>query len=100
MLPLLEHPESRGVDVKDGKNDAHDEGGSRGEALQVAETQLRVEGFDQLFDFFLIDLISDDLFFWGLFVRHFLPSAGAGVIPPFDMPFKGLLVVSMRSRAG
>ena len=33
VLPLLEHPKSRRVDMKYGKNDAHDQGRSRGEAL-------------------------------------------------------------------
>ena len=88
MLPLLEHPESRGVDVKDGKNDAHDEGGSRGEALQVAEPQLRVESFDQLLYLFLIDLVGDHLsLFWGSFPSPFLTLAGRGDPAPTNGPY-------------
>ena len=68
----------------------------------MSEAQFRVKGFDQLLDFFLIDLVGNDFFFLGSFPSPFLTLSGClgqGLIPPLAMPFLWTFgLVSMRSR--
>jgi hypothetical protein len=63
VLPFLQDPEPRGVDMEDGKNEAHDEDDFAGDPLQGPEAHLRVEGLHEGLDFGVIRLVFKVGFF-------------------------------------
>ncbi len=63
VLPLLEYPKPRGIDVEESQNNAHDQDDPGGRAFEGSEPHLRVKGLHQALDFGIIHLVYEISFF-------------------------------------
>ncbi len=67
VFPLLQYPETGGLDVEEGEDDAHSQDHLGGHPFEVAKSQLGIEGLNQFLDLFFIHPIIGHL---RILVKH------------------------------